>query len=58
MELYINDVMQVGGGGSNLCGTLYKGLIKTVILMWQKCEGGGQIPSNFRDIINECPYAT
>ena len=58
MGLFINDVTQVGGGGSYFCYTIYEGPSKIVNLVWHTAGGGGQKISIFaylRDVIYEWP---
>ena len=50
---FINYVMQVGEGGSLFCDTMYEGLSKTVISVWQ--WGRGQKISKFDDVVNGWP---
>ena len=50
--LFINDVMQVGGGDSHFCDSFYEDLSKTGNLVWEmgRKRGVRQSP-DLRDII-------
>ena len=52
--MFINDVTQLGGGGSHFCDPTHKCLSKTDKLLWQKGEGVKKSQS-YLDVINERP---